>query len=51
MANIETLKIMQHNVRSWTYHRKYELANYYREEDPDTILINSHGIKRTPALL
>lgn len=36
---------MQHNVRAWTYNRKYELINYYSEEDPDIILINSHGIK------
>lgn len=37
-----TLTIVQHNVLHWST-RKYELYNSYREEDPDIILINSHG--------
>lgn len=37
------LKLLQHNVQAWTFDRRNELYNYYREEDPDIILINSHG--------
>lgn len=39
------LKIIQHNVRAWTYLRKNELCNTYSSEDPDVILINSHGLR------
>lgn len=39
----QTLKILQHNVLSWTFHRRNELYNMYRQEDPDVVLINSHG--------
>lgn len=44
MNKFNKLKILQHNVQAWTYNRRYELANYYAEEDPDVILINSHGL-------
>lgn len=37
------LKILQHNVQAWTFNRKNELCNLYREIDPEVILINSHG--------
>lgn len=39
------LKIIQHNVQAWTFDRKNELYNSYQQEDPDIILINSHGRK------
>ena len=42
---VQTLKIIQHNVRAWTHNRRNELYNIYRTEDPDLILINSHGRK------
>lgn len=37
------LKILQHNVLSWTYLRRNELFNMYKEEDPDVILLKYHG--------
>jgi hypothetical protein len=37
-------KILQHNVRSWNPY-KTALANIYLKEDPDIILLNSHGCK------
>lgn len=40
---METIKILQHNVQSWR-NRKNELINKYIEENPDIILINSHGL-------
>lgn len=40
--DIKTLKIVQHNVRSWRA-QKINLYNIYRDIDPDIILINSHG--------
>lgn len=46
MAN-KNLRVIQHNVLSWTYNRRNELCNTYRIEDPDIILINSHGRKNT----
>lgn len=36
------LKIIQHNVLSWTFLRRNELSNIYLE-DSDIILINAHG--------
>ena len=41
----KTLKIVQHNVLKWTYSRSLELANYYRMENPDIILLNATGIE------
>ena len=38
---IQDLKIVQHNVLHWTAERSIELANYYRQENPDIILLNS----------
>lgn len=40
-----TLSVLQHNVLSWTFSRRYELYNTYREIDPDVILINAHSLK------
>lgn len=37
------LKVIQHNVLSWTFQRRNELYNVYREEDPDVVLLNAHG--------
>lgn len=42
-----TLKIIQHNVLAWTYNRRNELYNVYREIDPDIVLINAHGMKES----
>lgn len=42
---IRSLKVLQHNVLAWTFNRSNELRNIYRVEDPDLILINSHGRK------
>ena len=41
---IQDLKIVQHNVLHWTKDRSTELANYYRQENPDIILLNSTSI-------
>lgn len=38
------LRIIQHNVLTWDS-RKYDLANTYRQLDPDIILINGHGLR------
>ena len=40
---MDKLKIIQHNVLSWTFTRRNELCNYYFSEDPDIILLNSIG--------
>ena len=46
MANqVNNIKIILHNVLKWTYRRKNELSNYYQQQDPDVILLNSTGIK------
>ena len=42
MAN--NLKIVQHNVLHWSGNRKIELSNYYQQESPDIILLNSTSI-------
>ncbi|MFV0503605.1 MAG: hypothetical protein ACK5LT_06515, partial [Lachnospirales bacterium] len=41
---IDTLLIIQHNVLNWSTN-KHSLINYYLQEVPDVILINSHGLK------
>ena len=38
---ITELKIIQHNVLSWTRERAIELSNYYNAVKPDIILLNS----------
>ena len=38
---IQDLRIVQHNVMCWTRDRSIELCNYYRQENPDIILLNS----------
>lgn len=43
--DLNTLKIVQHNVLAWTFNRRNELFNIYRTLDPDIILINAHGRK------
>lgn len=40
---INKLKIIQHNVLKWTSIRANELTNYYLNNDPDIILLNSTG--------
>jgi hypothetical protein len=40
------LKIIQHNVRNWNVNNRFALSNVYLQEDPDIILINSHGLKQ-----
>lgn len=42
---MDSFTIIQHNVLAWTYNRRYELYNTYRDFDPDIILINAHGMK------
>lgn len=37
------LKILQHNMLSWTQIRRNEPNNVYKTEDPDIILLNAHG--------
>ena len=41
---IQDIKIVQHNVKCWTRDRSIELCNYYRQENPDIILLNSTSI-------
>ena len=41
---IQDLKIIQHNVLCWTKERSIELCNYYRQENPDVILLNSTSV-------
>ena len=41
---IQDLKIVQHNVLHWIAERSIELANYYHQENPDIILLNSTSI-------
>ena len=41
---IQDLKIVQHNILHWTKDRSTELANYYRQENLDIILLNSTNI-------
>ena len=38
---MEEVKIMQHNVMSWTHERSIELGNYYGKEQPTIILLNA----------
>ena len=41
---IQDLKIIQHNVLCWTKDRSIELCNYYHQENPDIILLNSTSV-------
>ena len=41
---IQDLKIIQHNVLCWTKERSIELCNYYHQENPDIILLNSTSV-------
>ena len=41
--NLNTLTIIQHNVRSWN-NNKIALSNIYNQYNPDIILINSHSL-------
>lgn len=43
------VKIIQHNVRNWKKD-KYALNNIYQKEDPEIILINSHGMKNNETI-
>ena len=40
---MESLRIIQHNVLTWTKIRGNELYNIYKDYDPDIILLNSTG--------
>ena len=40
---VTRLKIIQHNVRKWSTN-KFSIINAYSKENPDVILINSHGM-------
>ena len=42
---IEHVRIIQHNIIKWTAVRGNELANTYKEFNPDIILINATGKK------
>lgn len=46
---MDNIKIIQHNVLHWTT-RKFSLTQVYKEINPHTILINSHGLKNTDQL-
>ena len=41
-----TIKILQHNVSAWTKTRRLELREYYVNENPEIILLNSTGKNR-----
>ena len=41
---IQDLKIIQHNVLWWTNESSIELCNYYHQENPDIILLNSSSV-------
>ena len=43
-STVESLKIIQHNVANWKSN-KNNLANIYKEINPDIVLLNSHGTK------
>ena len=45
---IKELKIIQHNVLSWTRERAIELSNYYNTVKPDIILLNSISQRDNP---
>ena len=47
MANrtIKQLKIIQHNVLTWTVKRHKELGNYFNRENPDIILLNETAVR------
>lgn len=45
--DLNSIKIIQHNVLAWTFERRNELYNIYRSLDPDIILLNAHGRKDT----
>ena len=45
---ITELKIIQHNVLSWTRERAIELSNYYNAVKPDIILLNSISQRDNP---
>ena len=41
---LSTTKIVQHNILKWTYNRRNEQSNLYRQIHPGIILLNSTGI-------
>ena len=47
MANgtVKHLKIMQHNVLTWTVERCKKLGNHFNRENPDIILLNETGVR------
>ena len=47
MANrtLKQLKIIQHNVLTWTVERCKELGNYFNRENPDIILLNETRVR------
>ena len=42
----QELKIIQHNVLTWTKERSIELANFYNRNNPDTILLNAVPVRQ-----
>ncbi len=47
--SINQLTIIQHNALHWNTN-KQSLINYYRQVNPEIILINSHGVKSSEFL-
>jgi len=46
---MDTIKIIQHNVNTWT-NKKYALSNIYNQINPHIILINDHSLTDTNTL-
>ena len=42
---VTTLKVIQHNVLTWTFYSRNELTNLYMQTNPDVILLNNTSIK------
>ena len=42
----QELKIIQHNVLTWTKERSVELANLYNRNNPDIILLNAVSVRQ-----
>ena len=42
----QELKIIQHNVLTWTKERSIELANPYNRNNPDIILLNAVSVRQ-----
>lgn len=49
MTAMRTIKILQHNVQTWS-NKKFALSNIYNNIDPDIILINDHSLTNNSPL-